>query len=127
LPAHLLLFRLLLQAHALPSGAPRPKQYKLGDSLEPDVYFKAVKTWEIRCADLSLSSAHKGANGKRGIDAGRGIGLRFPRFLRQRDDKPPTHATSADQIRDMYFDQQSVDSSAMAAAAAAEPEEEDWL
>ena len=90
------------------------------------MYFKAVKTWEIRCADLSLSSAHKGAIGKHGIDAGRGIGLRFPRFLRQRDDKPPTHATSADQIRDMYFDQQSVDSSAIAAAAA-EPEEEDWL
>lgn len=86
----------------------RPRQYKLGDSLEPDVYFKAVKVWEVRAADLSTSSTHKGGYGKLGIEAGRGIGLRFPRFLRERDDKPPTLATSSEQIRDLYFDQQGV-------------------
>jgi hypothetical protein len=94
----------------------RPRQYKMGDSLEPDVYFKPVQVWEVRAADLSLSSTHKGGLGKPGIEVGRGIGLRFPRFLRERTDKPPTLATSSEQIRDLYFDQQGVANTTNAAA-----------
>ena len=112
-----------LEAEALPASAHRPRNYRLGESLEPDVYFKAAKVWEVRAADLSLSSTHKGGIGKPGIEAGRGIGLRFPRFLRSRDDKGPTNATSAEQIRDLYFDQQSVEN----ATSAAPDEEEDFI
>jgi len=111
---------------ALPEGKSRPPQYRMGDSLEPDVYFEAQAVWEVRAADLSLSSTHKGAIGKAGIDPGRGVGLRFPRFIRERDDKPATHATSADQIRDMYFEQQSVDSSGQVATAAMD-EDDDYI
>ena len=65
-----------------------------------------------------------GGIGKPGIDAGRGIGLRFPRFIRAREDKPPENATSAQQIRDMYFDQQCVDSSNANDGMAADDDDE---
>ena len=48
------------EEHRYPEGCARPRMYQLGDSLEPDVYFKPVKVWEVRAADLSLSSTHKG-------------------------------------------------------------------
>ena len=48
------------EEHRYPAGCARPRMYQLGDSLEPDVYFKPVKVWEVRAADLSLSSTHKG-------------------------------------------------------------------
>ena len=48
-------------------------------------------------------SVHKAGAGR--IEAGRGIGLRFPRFLRERHDKKAEQATSAEQIVDMFHSQ----------------------
>ena len=58
----------------------------------------------MKAADLSLSSVHKGGIGK--IDPNRGIGLRFPRFIRERDDKGPEDATSAYQLVEFYQSQE---------------------
>jgi DNA ligase-1 len=77
--------------------------YNVGDPLEPDDWFEASVVWELQAADLSQSSVHKGAIGR--IDGGRGIGLRFPRFIRERDDKKPENCTNAEQIADMYLSQ----------------------
>jgi len=85
----------------------KSSQYKVSDTLECDVWFDACKVWEIKAADLSKSSAHKGAIDKTG-EAGRGIGLRFPRFIRVRDDKRPDQATTSDQILEMYYAQDSI-------------------
>jgi len=85
----------------------KSSQYNVSDTLEPDVWFDAVQVWEVKAADLSKSSTHKGAIDKTG-EAGRGIGLRFPRFERVRPDKKPEEATSSDQILDMYYAQDSI-------------------
>jgi len=82
-------------------------QYNVADVLACDVWFDAVQVWEIKAADLSKSSTHKGAIDKTG-ETGRGIGLRFPRFERLRDDKKPEQATSSDQILEMYYAQDSI-------------------
>lgn len=85
----------------------KSSQYNVSDTLACDVWFDAVQVWEVKAADLSKSSTHKGAVDKTG-EAGRGIGLRFPRFERVRPDKKPEDATTSDQILDMYYAQDSV-------------------
>ena len=72
----------------------------------PDVWLEPRVVWEVAAADLSISPQHTAAMGQAAPD--RGIALRFPRFLRLRDDKEATAATSSQQILDMYQQQAQV-------------------
>lgn len=76
----------------------RKAYYDLGEA-RPDVVFEPRVVWEVLAADLSLSPVYTAARGA--IDA-RGISLRFPRFVRLRDDKTPEESTSPEQVASMY-------------------------
>lgn len=88
---------------------------------KPDVWLKPQVVWEVLTADLSLSPIYTAAQGLVSASYSiillhilicfdlqadeRGISLRFPRFVRARDDKGPDDATGPEQVsRFLQFD-----------------------
>ncbi|KAI0051832.1 DNA ligase [Auriscalpium vulgare] len=70
----------------------------------PGVYFRPHEVWEIRGADITLSPVSVAARGL--VSDSRGLSLRFPRFLKTREDKSPEQASTPDFLAGMYRDQQ---------------------
>ncbi|KAF1364971.1 ATP-dependent DNA ligase [Lizonia empirigonia] len=88
----------------------RPKPFythSAGNKDQPDVWFEPRYVWEVKTADLTLSPRYKAAAAEVG-GGGKGVSLRFPRFIKERDDKKPDQASSARMIAEMYQRQESV-------------------
>ncbi|KAF8525060.1 DNA ligase I [Hysterangium stoloniferum] len=92
----------MLQTH-YDSLKPLEQQQPRGDikvgGAKPDIWFEPKIVWEVLTADLSLSPVYTAAQG---LIEDRGISLRFPRFIRIRDDKGEDDATGPEQIAEMY-------------------------
>lgn len=70
----------------------------------PDVYFRPHEVWEIRGADITLSPVSLAASGL--CSSSRGLSLRFPRFIKIREDKSPEQASTTDFLAQIWKDQQ---------------------
>ncbi|CAR28769.1 ZYRO0F11572p [Zygosaccharomyces rouxii] len=82
-----------------PTAMEAPAAFYVYDSAQqPDVWFEPTLLFEVLAADLSLSPVYKAGSAQ----YDKGISLRFPRFLRIRDDKSVEEATSSEQVVDLY-------------------------
>lgn len=106
-----------LHATLAPVVIDRPKPFYAHSSVhkdQPDVWFEPRFVWEIKAADLTLSPRYMAARddvatGMAGAQAqGKGVSLRFPRFIREREDKKPEQASTTQDVADMYRAQESV-------------------
>ncbi|BBD72504.1 ATP-dependent DNA ligase [Sulfodiicoccus acidiphilus] len=85
----------LVRKHAIPHRHPRVES-----SIEADVWVEPSLVMEVRGAELTLSPLHTCClNSYR---EGMGISIRFPRFIRWREDKSPDDATTSKEILEMY-------------------------
>lgn len=91
-----------------PTEISQPKPFYVYDTKNsnavPDVWLEPTTLFEVLTADLSLSPIYKAGH----LEYGKGISLRFPRFIRVRDDKGVEDATTSTQVAEFYERQANV-------------------
>ncbi|KAI0205917.1 ATP-dependent DNA ligase [Astrocystis sublimbata] len=70
----------------------------------PDVWFEPQEVWEMAFADITLSPTYTAAIGL--VSQDRGLSLRFPRFLRKREDKSVEEASSSEFLAGLFRKQE---------------------
>ncbi|KAF9529177.1 ATP-dependent DNA ligase [Crepidotus variabilis] len=71
---------------------------------KPNVYFRPHEVWEIRGADITESPVSVAAQGL--VSSTRGLSLRFPRFIKKREDKGIENASNPAFLVGMWRNQQ---------------------
>ena len=70
----------------------------------PDVWFEPQEVWEMAFADITLSPVYTAAIGL--VSEERGLSMRFPRFLKVREDKSIEEASTSDFLAGLYRKQE---------------------
>lgn len=83
--------------HTAAETCEKKRYFNTPDTIAPDVWFEPKHVWEVKAADLSISPGYKAGVGL--VDENKGISIRFPRFIRIRDDKDVIDSTSPEQVR----------------------------
>lgn len=76
---------------------PCPNNYD--SALHPDVWFHPLEVWEVRGADITLSPVYRAGIGL--VSDERGFSIRFPRFMKTREDKSVEESSTGDDIAHM--------------------------
>ena len=70
----------------------------------PDVWFEPQEVWEMAFADITKSPTYLAALGL--VDDERGLSMRFPRFLKVREDKGIEEASTSDFLAELWRKQE---------------------
>lgn len=70
----------------------------------PDVWFEPQEVWEMAYADVTLSPTYTAAIGL--VSEERGLSLRFPRFLKKREDKGIDEASTSEFLAGLWRKQE---------------------
>lgn len=70
----------------------------------PAVWFEPQEVWEMAFADITLSPVYTAAIGL--VNEDRGLSMRFPRFLKVREDKSIEEASTNDFLANLYRKQE---------------------
>ena len=70
----------------------------------PDVWFEPQEVWEMAFADITLSPTYLAAIGL--VSEERGLSMRFPRFLKVREDKSLDEASTSDFLASLWRKQE---------------------
>ncbi|GJC91544.1 DNA ligase [Colletotrichum higginsianum] len=70
----------------------------------PDVWFEPQEVWEMAFADITLSPTYTAAIGL--VNEDRGLSLRFPRFLKKREDKSLDEASTNEFLAGLWRKQE---------------------
>ncbi len=100
-----------LHSKLQPNTIDKPKPFYSHSAVpkdQPDVWFQPLFVWEVKTADLTLSPRYKGGCDALSDASGKGISLRFPRFIKEREDKKPEQATGSRMVVELYQKQESV-------------------
>jgi DNA ligase-1 len=89
----------------------------------PDIWFEPQEIWEMAFADITLSPTYTAAIGL--VSDERGLSLRFPRFLKKREDKSIDEASTSELLAGLYKKQEEKTPTAGKEVQDEEGEEED--
>ncbi|MCJ1457616.1 hypothetical protein MMC28_007984 [Mycoblastus sanguinarius] len=89
----------------------------------PDVWFEPQEVWEMAFADITKSPTYLAALGL--VDEDRGLSMRFPRFLKTREDKSIDEASTAEFLAELWFKQEAKGNGGGNMAALKEDDEEE--
>ncbi|MFP3347210.1 MAG: ATP-dependent DNA ligase [Sulfolobaceae archaeon] len=76
------------------------KDPRIESEMEPDIWVQPKYVAEVIGAEITLSPQHTCCKGQVSKEAG--LSIRFPRFIRWRDDKSVEEATTPQEILEMY-------------------------
>lgn len=82
--------------------APQPMMVR-GEA--PSVWFQPSEVWEVRGAELTVSPIHKAGEGLIHNHLGKGLSIRFPRFIRVREDRDVHDTTTPEQLVSLFKSQ----------------------
>ena len=74
-----------------------PARVKVQKEMKPDVWFEPKLVLEVQGAEITRGQAHVCAE-----EDGKGLAIRFPRFIRFRKDKKAEQATTSQEVEEIY-------------------------